>query len=111
GPAARHVTCSDAGNRLAATRQKTLPTGGYRPMRSIAFADFLIGVGILFVLEGIMFAASPAWMRRAMKSAIATPDHILRAVGIGSAVAGLILVWLVRRLRGVGAEPAINAKP
>jgi uncharacterized protein YjeT (DUF2065 family) len=66
-------------------------------MRSIAFADFLIGVGILFVLEGIMFAASPTWMRRAMKSAMAMPDHILRAVGIGSAVAGLILVWLVRR--------------
>ena len=57
-------------------------------MRSIAFADFLIGVGILFVLEGLMFAASPAWMRRAMKSALATPDNILRAVGIGSAVAG-----------------------
>ena len=55
-------------------------------MRSIAFADFLIGVGILFVLEGIMFAASPTWMRRAMKSALATPDNILRAVGIGSAV-------------------------
>ena len=28
-------------------------------MRSIAFADFLIGLGILFVLEGLMFAASP----------------------------------------------------
>src|SRR5258708_22015018 len=54
-------------------------------MRSIAFADFLIGVGILFVLEGLMFAASPAWMRRAMKSALATPDNILRVVGIGSA--------------------------
>jgi hypothetical protein len=38
-------------------------------MRSIAFADFLIGLGILFVLEGLMFAASPAWMRKAMKSA------------------------------------------
>ena len=25
-------------------------------MRSIAFADFLIGVGILFVLEGLLFA-------------------------------------------------------
>jgi hypothetical protein len=45
-------------------------------MRSIAFADFLIGVGILFVLEGLLFAASPAWMRRAMKSALATPDNI-----------------------------------
>ena len=48
-------------------------------MRSIAFADFLIGLGILFVLEGLMFAASPDLDRRAMKSALATPDHILRA--------------------------------
>ncbi|MBR1197307.1 DUF2065 domain-containing protein [Bradyrhizobium sp. AUGA SZCCT0240] len=66
-------------------------------MRSIAFADFLIGLGILFVLEGLMFAASPAWMRRAMKSAMTTPDNILRVVGIGSAVVGLLLIWLVRR--------------
>jgi uncharacterized protein YjeT (DUF2065 family) len=72
-------------------------TGGSDPMRSIAFADFLIGVGILFVIEGLMFAASPTWMRRAMKSAIATPDNILRAVGIGSAIVGLILIWLIRR--------------
>ena len=43
-------------------------------MRSIAFADFLIGLGILFVLEGILFLPPfPAWMRRAMKSALATP--------------------------------------
>src|SRR5665213_3487920 len=76
---------------------KEYQTGGFSPMRSIAFADFLIGVGILFVLEGLMFAASPAWMRRAMKSALATPDNILRVVGIGSAVGGLILIWIVRR--------------
>ena len=66
-------------------------------MRSIAFVDFLIGVGILFVLEGILFAASPGFMRKAMKSAMAMPDNILRAVGIVSAVVGLILIWLVRR--------------
>ena len=66
-------------------------------MRSIAFADFLIGVGIRFVLEGLLFAASPSWMRRAMKSAVMTPDNILRMVGIASAVAGLLLIWLVRR--------------
>src|ERR1700746_2706622 len=66
-------------------------------MRSIACADFLIGVCILFVLEGILFAASPAWMRRAMKSALATPDNILRVVGIGSAGAGLIFIWGGRR--------------
>ena len=31
-------------------------------MRSLGFVDFLIGVGILFVLEGVLFAASPAFM-------------------------------------------------
>jgi uncharacterized protein YjeT (DUF2065 family) len=66
-------------------------------MRSIGFADFLIGVGILFVFEGLLFAASPTWMRRAMKSALTTPDNMLRAAGIGSAVVGLILIWVVRR--------------
>lgn len=66
-------------------------------MRSIAFADFLIGVGVLLVIEGVMFAANPTWMRKAMKSAIATPDNLLRAVGIGSAVVGLLVIWAVRR--------------
>ena len=66
-------------------------------MRSIAFADFLVGIGVLFVLEGLLFAASPAWTRRAMKSVLATPDTILRIVGIGSAIVGLILIWFVRR--------------
>jgi uncharacterized protein len=65
-------------------------------MRSLAFSDFLIGIALLFVFEGLMFAASPSWMRRAMKSAMSTPDNILRAVGIGSAVVGLILIWAVR---------------
>jgi uncharacterized protein YjeT (DUF2065 family) len=66
-------------------------------MRSIAFADFLIGLGILFVLEGLLFAAIPGWMRRAMKSALATPDNVLRIVGLVSAVLGLILIWAIRR--------------
>ena len=66
-------------------------------MRSLGFVGFLIGVGILFVLEGLLFAASPAFMRRAMKSALEAPDNILRVVGIVSAVGGLVLIWLVRR--------------
>ncbi len=66
-------------------------------MGSIAFADFLIGVGVLFVIEGLLFAAVPGWMRRAMTSVVATPDNILRITGIGSAVVGLILIWIIRR--------------
>ena len=66
-------------------------------MGSIALTDFLIGLGILLVFEGILFLGFPGWMRRAMKSALATPDNILRIVGIVSAIGGLILIWAIRR--------------
>ena len=65
-------------------------------MRSIAFADFLIGVGMLLVIEGLLFAAAPGWMLRAMESVLHTPDTILRLSGIGTAVLGLIVIWLIR---------------
>lgn len=66
-------------------------------MKSIAFADLLVGVGILFFLEGLLFAASPSWMRHAMKNALASPDRVLRIAGFASAIGGLILIWAVRR--------------
>ena len=65
-------------------------------MRSIAFADFLIGVGMLLVIEGLLFAAAPGWMRKAMESVLHTPDTILRLSGIGTAIVGLIVIWLIR---------------
>jgi uncharacterized protein len=65
-------------------------------MGSVAVWDFLIGIGVLLFIEGLLFAAMPGWMRRAMESVILTPDNVLRSAGIGSAVAGLIVIWLVR---------------
>lgn len=58
--------------------------------------DFLAALGLVFVIEGLIFTAFPAQAKRAMASALAAPEATLRAVGIGSAVIGLALVWLVR---------------
>jgi hypothetical protein len=58
--------------------------------------DFLVALGLVFVFEGILFAAFPAIAKRAMAQAIESPEGVLRLVGILSAVAGLIVVWLVR---------------
>lgn len=66
-------------------------------MKSVGWHDFLVGLGMLLMLEGLLFAASPNWMRKAMQSALASPDNILRIVGLVSAVIGLLIVWLVRR--------------
>jgi len=65
-------------------------------MKSIGYGDLLVGVGVMLVLEGLLFTALPNWMRSAMKSVLSSPDNLLRAVGLVSAVVGLILIWLVR---------------
>ena len=59
-------------------------------------SDFLAAFGLVFVIEGLVFAAFPGPAKRAMASVVETPDMTLRVIGIGSAVVGLILVWLVR---------------
>lgn len=58
--------------------------------------DFLAALGLVFVIEGLIFAAFPEAAKRAMKSVLETPDVSLRLIGIGSAIVGLVLVWLVR---------------
>ncbi len=58
--------------------------------------DFLAALGLVFVIEGLIFAAFPAQAKRAMASVLHTQDTSLRVIGIGSAVIGLIVVWLVR---------------
>jgi uncharacterized protein YjeT (DUF2065 family) len=59
-------------------------------------SDFLAAFGLVFVIEGLIFAAFPDAAKRAMTSVLETPDISLRLIGIGSALVGLIVVWLVR---------------
>jgi uncharacterized protein YjeT (DUF2065 family) len=54
-------------------------------------SDFLAALGLVFVIEGLVFAAFPTHAKRAMASVLATPETTLRVIGIG-----LVLVWLVR---------------
>src|SRR5581483_3383357 len=62
-----------------------------RPM-----TDFLVALGLVFVLEGLVFAAFPDMAKRAMESVTHVPDQMLRVVGIASALIGLLLVWIIR---------------
>jgi uncharacterized protein YjeT (DUF2065 family) len=58
--------------------------------------DFIVALGLVFVIEGIIFAASPGAAKRAMVHVLETADGPLRIVGIASAILGVILVWLMR---------------
>jgi uncharacterized protein len=59
-------------------------------------SDFVVALGLVFAIEGIVFAAFPAMAKRAMVSVVETPEGALRLVGILSALLGVVLVWLVR---------------
>lgn len=59
-------------------------------------SDFLAALGLVFVIEGLIFAAFPEAAKRAMASVLQTQDMSLRLIGIGSAIVGLALVWLAR---------------
>ena len=59
-------------------------------------SDFLAALALVFVIEGLVFAAFPGAAKRAMASVLESPDASLRAIGMGSAVIGLLLLWLVR---------------
>jgi uncharacterized protein len=59
-------------------------------------ADFIVALGLVFVIEGLIFAVNPSAAKNAMAHVLETADGPLRIVGIASAVLGVLLVWFVR---------------
>lgn len=58
--------------------------------------DLLVALGLVLVLEGLLYAAFPAGMKQAIQSALSLPDAVLRRAGLAAALIGLAIVWLVR---------------
>ena len=59
--------------------------------------DLVAALGLALAVEGILFAAFPDGVRRAMYEAAHTPSDRMRLVGIISALIGLVIVWAVRQ--------------
>jgi uncharacterized protein len=60
-------------------------------------SDLFAAIGLVFALEGIIFAAFPLGAKRAMAATLDIPDGRLRIAGLASALVGVLIVWLVRR--------------
>lgn len=59
-------------------------------------SDFIAAIGLVLVIEGLVYAAFPAAAKRALSMLFETPDSQLRAVGVIAAVVGVLIVWAVR---------------
>lgn len=59
-------------------------------------SDFIAAIGLVFVIEGFVFALFPRATRRAMETTASAQDHVLRVSGVISAVVGVVILWLIR---------------
>lgn len=58
--------------------------------------DLLTALGLVLVIEGVLYALAPDAMRRLAARAALLPSEALRTGGVAAAVAGVGLVWLLR---------------
>jgi uncharacterized protein YjeT (DUF2065 family) len=58
--------------------------------------DLVVALGLVLVLEGLLWALAPATARRMLEMANKLPASTLRATGWTAVAAGVFLVWLIR---------------
>jgi uncharacterized protein YjeT (DUF2065 family) len=58
--------------------------------------DFLTAIGLVLVLEGVLYALFPEGMQRMMAQALELSPALLRKGGLVAAVIGFLIVWLLR---------------
>ncbi|MDE0392604.1 MAG: DUF2065 domain-containing protein [Rhodospirillales bacterium] len=64
------------------------------PTMSDGLTAFLTAIGLIFVIEGGLYALFPEAMRRSIQRVLAQPTGRLRTIGMSAALVGLLMVWL-----------------
>ncbi len=59
--------------------------------------DFLTALGLVLVIEGLLYAAAPEFMLRMVEELRRMPQSALRIVSLIAAAGGLLLGWAVRQ--------------
>ncbi|WPZ13078.1 DUF2065 family protein [Nitratireductor rhodophyticola] len=59
-------------------------------------SDFIAALGLVLVIEGLVYGGMPRLARRLAEQVLDMPDSVLRTAGIAAMVLGVVVVWLVR---------------
>jgi uncharacterized protein len=59
-------------------------------------SDLLVAIGLVLVIEGLVWAAVPGLARKLLAAAAHMPEPALRTAGTAAIAAGVAVVWLVR---------------
>lgn len=58
--------------------------------------DFLVALGLLLVIEGVLYGGMPRLARKLAAEVLATPEQVLRVGGLIAVAVGVAIVWMVR---------------
>jgi len=58
--------------------------------------DLIVGIGLVLVIEGLLYALFPDGVRRMAQMAGQIPDSALRTGGVIALALGVLIVWLVK---------------
>lgn len=58
--------------------------------------DLLVALGLVFVIEGLLYAIAPDGMKSMMAQMQSVPVSTLRMTGLIAMVLGVGIVWLIR---------------
>ena len=61
---------------------------------------FITALGLVLVIEGLLYAFVPGHLKRMMAMMQTIPDDALRTGGLVAMAAGVALVWLARAVLG-----------
>jgi uncharacterized protein YjeT (DUF2065 family) len=59
-------------------------------------SDLAVGIGLVLVIEGLLWAVAPRFGFRILQAAVETPEDKLRIAGAVAVALGVLVVWLVR---------------
>jgi uncharacterized protein YjeT (DUF2065 family) len=59
-------------------------------------SDLFVALGLVLVIEGLIWALSPDLGRRLLATAMATPEQTLSKAGWVAVAVGAYIVWMVR---------------
>jgi uncharacterized protein YjeT (DUF2065 family) len=58
--------------------------------------DFLTAIGLVLVVEGIVYGGFPGLAKRLATEVLSAPENALRIAGLVAVAIGVGIVWLVR---------------
>lgn len=58
----------------------------------------LLGIGLVLVFEGLVFALLPNRLEDLIKTISDMPTETRRAIGLGAMAMGVLLIWLAKTL-------------